>query len=130
MTTEKSGVGEDCRTWIGDVPSGWSVVPLKFVITYNDEVLSETTQPDHQFSYVEISDVSSISGIERTSRITFAQAPSRARRIARNGDILVSTVRTYLRSIAAVEGFDEELIVSTGFAVLRATEAITGAFLK
>ena len=56
-------------------------------------------------------------GIVRTTHYKFSEAPSRARRITKNGDIILSTVRTYLKAVALVK--QEGLIVSTGFAVLR-----------
>ena len=49
----------------------------------------------------------------------FKDAPSRARRLVRDGDIILSTVRTYLRAIAAIASPPDNLVVSTGFAVLR-----------
>ena len=49
----------------------------------------------------------------------FKDAPSRARRIVKDGDIIVSTVRTYLKAIAYIENPPKNLIVSTGFAVLN-----------
>ncbi|MGB1250547.1 MAG: restriction endonuclease subunit S [Candidatus Promineifilaceae bacterium] len=49
----------------------------------------------------------------------FANAPSRARRVVRQGDILISTVRTYLKAIAPVKNPSDNFIASTGFAVIR-----------
>lgn len=49
----------------------------------------------------------------------FKDAPSRARRIVKDGDVIVSTVRTYLEAIAPIDNPPENLIVSTGFAVIR-----------
>ncbi len=51
--------------------------------------------------------------------MVFEKAPSRARRIVRPGDVIVSTVRTYLRAIAEIGAPASNLIVSTGFAVIR-----------
>lgn len=115
--------------WVGPLPAGWSVLPLKSVVTYNTETLPESTDPEWQFDYVEISDVSAYKGIIGRSTVRFGEAPSRARRIARRGDVLVSTVRTYLRAVAPVEA-DSRLIVSTGFAVLRPTKFVNESFLK
>ncbi|MBE5438692.1 restriction endonuclease subunit S [Mycobacteroides abscessus] len=109
---------------------GWQALPLKYAVSYNDEVLSETTPPESEFTYVEISDVSSDAGIRRAGVTSFAEAPSRARRVLRGGDVLVSTVRTYLRAIAAVEDVGSLMVASTGFAVLRATEVTVSRFLK
>jgi len=59
----------------------------------------------------------------------FADAPSRARRVVQDGDVLVSTVRTYLRAIAHIDKVEEPLICSTGFAVLSANGAVHSRFL-
>jgi len=49
----------------------------------------------------------------------FGDAPSRARRKAKVGDVVVSTVRTYLKAVAAVDERYADCVYSTGFAVLR-----------
>jgi type I restriction enzyme R subunit len=54
----------------------------------------------------------------------FHEAPSRARRKVRDGDILVSTVRTYLKAIAAVHEPPANLIASTGFCVIRSASEL------
>ena len=41
--------------------------------------------------------------------MSFGEAPSRARRVVVPGDVLVSTVRTYLRAIAHVDNVDDAL---------------------
>src|SRR5699024_5486125 len=56
--------------------------------------------------------------------------PSRARRIVKNGDTIVSTVHTYLKAITSIRNAPENLISSTGFAVLRPTEGIDDVFLS
>ncbi len=97
----------------------WPTKRLKFSATYNDEVLSETTDDFEQIEYIEISDVSLVGGIQNTSLMAFHEAPSRARRKVRGGDILISTVRTYLKAISAVRESKDNLIASTGFCVVR-----------
>ncbi|WP_338856414.1 restriction endonuclease subunit S [Gordonia hongkongensis] len=116
------------QSWIGDTPSSWTIAPLKYWITYNAEALPESTPPDTEIDYIEISDVSSTDGIRGSTRVVFGEAPSRARRIARAGDVLVSTVRTYLRAIGSIDG--EAVIASTGFAVLRANSALSSGYLR
>lgn len=108
--------------WIGDVPEGWGVVPIKYLTSCNDEVLPENTDSYYEFDYVEIGDVKYESGIGSVERIIFGDAPSRARRVVRAGDVIISTVRTYLKAVASIEEFEFPLIVSTGFAVLRAID--------
>ena len=107
--------------WIGIIPGHWEVKRIKHISTLNDEVLKENTDPDTEVEYVEISDVQAGKGITNSTTLLFKDAPSRARRIARDGDVIVSTVRTYLRSISKIENPPVNLIVSTGFAVIRPT---------
>jgi len=108
--------------WLGEVPEHWRVQSVKTVATCNDDVLEETTAIDYEISYVEISGVDASKGITEISPIAFGNAPSRARRRVKNGDILVSTVRTYLRAIAPVNNPPANMIVSTGFAVIRPSD--------
>ncbi len=112
--------------WLGEVPEHWDVKPVKAVSTCNDEVIAETTPIDYEIEYVEISDVDAIQGIKGTTQILFGAAPSRARRKVRRGDILVSTVRTYLRAIAPVGTPPDNMVASTGFAVIRPRSVDTG----
>ena len=103
--------------WIGEIPSHWKVERLQSVASCNDECLSESTLHNQEIEYVEIGNVDNVNGIRLTEKMLFADAPSRARRITKIGDIIVSTVRTYLKAIAVIER--DDLIVSTGFAVIR-----------
>jgi len=106
-------------------------VRLKDVAYINRRVLPESTDPDYQFRYIDISAVSSLGLIRIPNQVTrFEDAPSRARRIALTGNTVVSTVRTYLRAIAQVPLADEDLIFSTGFAVLEAKPVIDERFLS
>ena len=50
----------------------------------------------------------------------YKNAPSRARRIVKKNDIIVSTVRTYLRAVAIIQDSANMQIASTGFVVIRA----------
>lgn len=103
--------------------------PLKYVTTYNDEVLPESFDPDGLIDYIEISDVDASSGITASTTAKFSEAPSRARRVVRTDDVLISTVRTYLRAIASVDANHDGSIASTGFCVLRPSKVHPG-FLK
>lgn len=105
--------------WLGEVPAHWEMKKLKHVTTYNDDVLSEKTDANFKIQYVDISSVSSTNGIQDSSEIVFKDAPSRARRVVKDGDVIVSTVRTYLRAIAPIVNPPANLIVSTGFTVIR-----------
>jgi type I restriction enzyme S subunit len=105
-------------------PTVWPKKRLKFCATYNDDVLPESTDDFTQLEYVEISDVSLVEGIRATTSMLFHEAPSRARRRVRAGDILVSTVRTYLKAIATVKEAPDNMVASTGFCVIRPTGSL------
>jgi type I restriction enzyme S subunit len=105
--------------WLGDVPSHWRAKQLKFMCSFNDEVLTEMVGSDYEIEYIDIGSVSASAGVMKTEKMSFGKAPSRARRIVRDGDVIISTVRTYLEAIAPIDNPPNNLIVSTGFAVIR-----------
>lgn len=105
--------------WLGELPTNWEIRRLKYLTSCNSDTLLESTDPDKDIRYVDISSVVYPQGIQNIEDMVFSDAPSRARRLVKNGDTIVSTVRTYLKAIAPIEGDDDSLVVSTGFAVIR-----------
>ena len=118
---QSSGIG-----WLGEIPEHWETQRLKFVASINDDTLSEREDPLRPIAYVDIGSVDSTTGITEMEEMVFEDAPSRARRLVRDGDTIVSTVRTYLRAIAPVSTPPPEMVVSTGFAVIRPRELAPG----
>ncbi len=117
--------------WIGQVPEHWQAKPLKIAVSYNDDSVPETEAIGTPIQYVDISAVSHDEGIGSTEAMLFGDAPSRARRKAKTGDVIVSTVRTYLKAVAAVDDKHADCVFSTGFAVLRVREGqLNPGFLK
>ena len=114
--------------WLGQVPAHWEVKRLKYVATVNYDSLPETTSDDEEILYVDITNVDAIEGIVSKEPLTFGQAPSRARRCVQDGDVIFSTVRTYLRAIAPVVAPEPNLVVSTGFAVIRPARKLAESF--
>lgn len=103
--------------WIGQVPQGWGVKPLKYLASYDDETLTQSEiNSNRKIDYVDISSVEFTKGINGYQEFLTLEAPSRARKIAKKGDTIISTVRTYLKAIAYV---NNDYIVSTGFCVVR-----------
>ena len=92
---------------------------LKYAASLNDESLTESTDPDFELQYVDIGNVDSQGNIHELAVYPFKKAPSRARRQVKHGDVIISTVRTYLQAIAPIKEPEANLIVSTGFAVVR-----------
>ena len=116
--------------WLGDVPEHWRVLPLKHWLGMNEAVLSETTDPNFEFQYIDIGSVGTGVLIEKPQKIRFATAPSRARRIVRDGDTIISTVRTYLKAVWFAEDTKDNFICSTGFAVLTPRQGTLPKFVS
>lgn len=108
--------------WIGEIPSHYTLLPLKFLVRENELSLGNDTPPNYELYYIEISDVNSLGEIKNTTHYLFKDSPSRCRRIVRKGDVIVSTVRTYLKSIGIIDFDVKDLICSTGFSVLTPNE--------
>lgn len=115
--------------WLGEIPAHWEIRPLKRWVSINERVLPESTDPDYAFDYMDIGCVGTGMLVSTPSRIRFGNAPSRARRILRTGDTMISTVRTYLRAVYFVGGKAGDLIASTGFAVLTPGPGVVPEFL-
>ena len=123
------------QTEIGEIPKdlsesyGWRSANLGGLAQVNPEQLGSRTAPDYLLEYLDIAAIEQpgVIGASRTFR--FSEAPSRARRLAREGDILVSTVRPYLRNFARVREAPDNLVVSTGYAVVRPGDGVDGRFL-
>jgi type I restriction enzyme S subunit len=115
--------------WIGKIPSHWEVKSLKYIVNENQIALGSNTRDDYEVDYVEISDLDSYGNITNSTHYLFSESPSRCRRVLRQGDVFISTVRTYLRSIGIVENNVKDLICSTGFSVLTPKKSILSKYL-
>lgn len=113
-------------TTISHLASNPSILKnLKRITACNRSTLDESTPYDYLFRYVDISSVDAKHGITHYEKTVFGKSPSRARRIVHKDDLIVSTVRTYLRAIAKIED-DDNVIVSTGFAVITPQNVDSG----
>lgn len=80
--------------------------------------------------YIDISTVSpETKTVESPQDVLGEDAPSRAQQIIQTDDVLVSTVRPNLNTVAKIPSTFNGHIASTGFCVLRATEKIDPGFL-
>lgn len=115
--------------WLGKIPEKWETKKLKFATHINSEKLEDNTDPNYELGYVDIGNVDSNGKIVNTEAFTFENAPSRARRKVKHNDTIISTVRTYLKAIGYIDHPAENLIVSTGFSVLRPSKIFEPKFL-
>jgi type I restriction enzyme, S subunit len=111
------------------LPKGWVKVELGDVVLPL-ETCDPSKEGDVSFRYVDIGSINNRTFlIESPKSLLGREAPSRARRRIRQGDVLFSTVRTYLKNISMVpEELDGE-VRSTGIAVLRSSGALVPEFL-
>lgn len=86
----------------------------------NEKTLGAKTPNDYKFHYIDIASIISPKHLGPLTEYTFADAPSRARRIVKQNDIVLSLVRPYLKSFVQVKSNQDNLIASTGTAVVSA----------
>jgi type I restriction enzyme S subunit len=97
----------------------WKTVRLGDVVSVDPEQLPATTPADYLFNYIDLSSVNNGRIELPTSTTQFSSAPSRARRVLKTGDVLLSTVRPLLKGFGILTSDAGPFVGSTGFAVLR-----------
>ena len=102
---------------LGLVPMGWGVGSLSALAILNPESWTATMHPD-TVAYIDLANTKD-NEIAQVTEYVFEEAPSRARRVLRDGDTIVGTVRPGNRSFAFIHQATSNLTASTGFAVLR-----------
>ena len=109
--------------------AGYPIVRLGDVCTINDQ--SKDPSDMGKFIYVDISAVDGdTKKINYTNFVSGVDAPSRARRLFKQGDVLLSTVRPNLKAFAYVDREDTtNCIASTGFAVIRCGSSVDSKYL-
>lgn len=103
---------------IDGIPDGWERRTLGTIAETNHESYGARELPD-EINYIDISSVTR-GRITSKALIRAAEAPGRARRKARDGDIIWSNVRPNLRAYALILEPEENDVFSTGFTVLTA----------
>lgn len=109
------------------IPFHWSIVRVKDLSEINKKNLPESTDFDFSFKYLDISGVTYGSSNLIFEEVSFGSSPSRARRVVHDEDVLISTVRTYLKAITKIKD-SNNIIASTGFAVLSPNDAVFSGF--
>jgi type I restriction enzyme S subunit len=103
---------------------GWEEKKLGEVLV-KTETVDPTKNPDTEFTYLDVSSVNKeTKEIETPTVLLGKDAPSRAKKMIRTGDVIFATVRpTHSRVALIPEEFDEQ-VCSTGYFVLRAKENV------
>ena len=117
------------QTELGLIPEDWEVKKLGKVGEIDKKSLNSNTDKEYEFDYISLSDVDSDQFSIKTSKQKFKNAPSRARRIVKKGDVLLSTVRPNLEGFTIIRDEVKDLIASTGFAVITSKNELHNEYL-
>ena len=110
-----------------DIQENWCWCRLGEIVYNNGQ-----KTPDKEFSYIDIGSIDNLHQKlnDKENFVSPEQAPSRARKIVKKGDIIYATVRPYLHNMCIIDkDFEKEPIASTGFAVLACYPQINNQYL-
>ncbi len=111
---------------LGPIPKGWTVAPMKDLADVNARSIKKD-YPHARIRYVDISSVSQGS-LDQTTTYDLVDAPSRAKRLVQTGDTIWSCVRPNRKAYLYIDRPADNLVVSTGFAVLSPS-AVPASYL-
>ena len=107
----------------------WKQMKLIDIIQKTETINPQKT-PNASFEYIDISSICNKRFvIQETSTIFGKDAPSRARKLVRTGDVLFATVRPTLKRIAQVPKHLDCQVCSTGYFVFRPKDFVEAKFL-
>lgn len=107
----------DCRNY--------PQVAIGELVTAKVPSVKKAFSPTDVIKYIDISSIDNIRNVMTSyTEYVLQEAPSRAQQHIRKGDIVISTVRPNLKNVAITTYEDENLVASSGFCVLRATECL------
>lgn len=136
VLAKKSDIAEQDYILVGEryktsliVTTTYPIVRLGDVCLINNS--SVVPFERERFIYIDISSVDNVTKkISYENIINGKDAPSRARRQFKKGDILLSTVRPNLRAFGYVDREDtSNCIASTGFAVISCGDSVNSKYL-
>lgn len=110
-----------------EIPRSWMWIRLRDIVYNHGQII-----PSETFSYIDIGSINNKTQTLNTNENILGpdKAPSRARKVVAQGDILYSTVRPYLHNMCIVnQDFSYMPIASTGFAVLCCCETLSNHYL-
>lgn len=101
---------------VGGLPVGWTLKRLSEVASINAHSIRRGAEPEF-IAYLDISAVGT-NTINEPVCMKFKDAPGRARRLALDGDMIWSSVRPGNKTYCLLLNPADDLVVSTGFAVI------------
>ena len=88
-------------------------------------------EPNQSFTYIDVSSINNERGIICDPKLLAPEeAPSRARKIVKEGTVIYSTVRPYLLNIAVLtKSFNPSPIASTAFAIIHPFKEVLASYI-
>lgn len=87
-------------------------------------------KPDENYKYVELANINSTIGVvDGYSEVLGEEAPSRARRLLKTGDVLVSSIQGSLGKTTLVDADQDGSLASTGFFQFRSNKILPEVLL-
>ena len=111
-----------------NIPQGWRFAELSEMATINSSSLKKGSERD-RIQYIDISAVST-NHIAELAEIALADAPGRARRLVKHGDVIWSSVRPANRAYCLIYEPPKNLVASTGLAVISPKPGIPFTFIN
>jgi len=107
------------ETEIGPVPESWEIVELGRLCLPTDQV-DLSLEGERTIRYIDVSSVSRETlKVETTSEYRLKDAPGRARKRVKAGDVIFATIRPTLLRVARIDRALDNEVCSTAFCVLR-----------
>lgn len=123
LISKKRNIKQGAMQELLQPKEGWEVKKLGEVAEIDMDNLGADTNPDFTFQYISLEDVDT-GLLKSMTELKFINAPSRARRKIKKGDILMSTVRPNLKSHLLIKDDISNWVCSTGFSVLRCDDKL------
>ena len=112
-----------------DETNNWREVRISDIIQPLKTV-TPSKQPNTKIEYIDVSSVNRETySVEQTQILLGSEAPSRARRVVRKGDVLFATVRPTLKRVTIIPEELDGAICSTGYFVLSPTNEVLSGYL-
>ena len=102
--------------------SGWRETTLRGVVTSNNQSVGK----NYEYEVIQYLDTGSVTNgkIEGYQEVNIYEAPSRAKRLVKNEDIIYSTVRPIQKHFGFIQNPANNLVVSTGFSVIEVSKEL------
>ena len=103
------------------LPDNWQLKRIGDIADINARTIRKDNEPQN-IHYIDISSVST-GRLETPKLMEYSSAPSRAKRILKEFDIIISTVRPNLRQYVLLQDIGKNWVASTGFCVISPHES-------